>query len=30
MLLKECYDAFGGGYESVNQRISKDEIIKNF
>lgn len=30
MLLKECYDAFGGDYESVRQRISKDEIIKKF
>lgn len=30
MLLKECYDAFGGSYESVKERISKDEIIKKF
>ena len=30
MLLKDCYDAFGGDYESVRQRLSKDEIIKKF
>lgn len=30
MLLKECYDAFGGSYELVKVRISKDEIIKKF
>ena len=30
MLLKECYDTFGGSYESVRQRISSDEIIKKF
>lgn len=30
MLLKECYDAFGGDYESVKKRISNDEIIKKF
>ncbi len=30
MLLKECYDSFGGSYESVKQRIPKDEIIKKF
>ena len=30
MLLKECYDAFGGSYESVKERISKDEIIEKF
>ena len=30
MLLKECYDTFGGSYESVRQRISKDEVIKKF
>lgn len=30
MLLKECYDAFGGSYESIKERISKDEIIKKF
>lgn len=30
MLLKECYDAFGGDYESVKERIPKDEIIEKF
>lgn len=30
MLLKECYDCFGGDYESVRQRIPKDEIIEKF
>ena len=30
MLFKECYDTFGGSYESVRQRISKDEVIKKF
>lgn len=30
MLLKECYDTFGGSYESVKQRISKDDIIEKF
>ena len=30
MLLKECYDAFGGSYEDVKERIPKDEIIKKF
>lgn len=30
MLLKECYDTFGGDYESVKHRISKEEIIKKF
>lgn len=30
MLLKECYDALGGDYESVKHRISKDEIIEKF
>ena len=30
MLLKECSDTFGGSYESVRQRISKDEVIKKF
>lgn len=30
MLLKECYDTFGGEYESVKQRISSDEIILKF
>ena len=30
MLLKECYDAFGGSYESVRQRIPRDETIEKF
>lgn len=30
MLLKECYDAIGGDYESVKHRISKEEIIEKF
>lgn len=30
MLLSECYEAFGGDYESVKQRISSDAIIKKF
>lgn len=30
MLLKDCYDAFGGSYESVRQRISKEETILKF
>lgn len=30
MLLKECYDTFGGEYESVKQRISSDETIHKF
>ncbi|MDD6489362.1 MAG: Hpt domain-containing protein [Clostridia bacterium] len=30
MLLKECYDSFGGNYELMKLRISKDEIIKKF
>lgn len=30
MLLKECYDAFGGNYEDVRQRIPKDEVITKF
>lgn len=30
MLLKEFYDTIGGGYESVRQRIPKDELIKKF
>ena len=30
MLLKECYDKFGGSYESMKQRISKDEVIRRF
>ena len=30
MQLKECYDTFGGDYESVKERISKEEIIEKF
>lgn len=30
MLLKDCYEAFGGDYEDVRKRISKDEIIQKF
>lgn len=30
MLLKECYDALGGDYESVRERIPKDSIIEKF
>lgn len=30
MQLKECYDAFGGSYEAVSQRIPKEEIIRKF
>ncbi len=30
MILKECYDAFGGDYESVKLRITKDEMLKKF
>lgn len=30
MLLKDCYDMFGGSYESVKQRISKEEMIEKF
>lgn len=30
MNLKECYDRFGGGYESVKERISSDAIIEKF
>lgn len=30
MLLKECYDAFGGSYEAIKERISDDAIIKKF
>ncbi|MGN0312433.1 MAG: Hpt domain-containing protein [Lachnospiraceae bacterium] len=30
MLLSECYQLFGGDYESVKQRISKEEIIEKF
>lgn len=30
MTLKECYEDFGGDYESVKVRISNEEIIKKF
>ena len=30
MLLKECYDSFGGSYEDVKSRISSDAIIQKF
>lgn len=30
MLLKECYEAFGGDYESVRDRIPQEEIIRKF
>ena len=30
MLLKECYDSFGGDYVALKQRISNDEIILKF
>lgn len=30
VLLKDCYDSFGGSYEAVRQRMPKDEIIKKF
>lgn len=30
MLLKECYNLFGGDYEAVRQRMMKDEIIEKF
>lgn len=30
MTIKECYDMFGGSYELMKLRISKDEIIKKF
>ena len=30
MILKDCYDMFGGNYESVTQRISRDEMIEKF
>lgn len=28
--LKECYDSFGGDYETVKQRIHRDESIERF
>lgn len=30
MVLEECYKAFGGNYESVKMRISREEVIKKF
>ncbi|MGN0437748.1 MAG: Hpt domain-containing protein [Lachnospiraceae bacterium] len=30
MSLKECYDALGGDYESVKERITNDAIIEKF
>ncbi len=30
MLLSECYEAFGGSYEAVKQRISNDATIQKF
>lgn len=30
MILAECYEAMGGDYESVRQRIPKDEMIERF
>lgn len=30
MQLKECYDVFGGSFESVKQRIPNEQIIKKF
>lgn len=30
MQLKECYEAFGGSYESVRERIPNDEMIAKF
>ena len=30
MLLKECYDAFGGSYEVVKTRLPKDSLIEKF
>lgn len=30
MLLKECYDSFGGSYEDVKTRIPKDELVQKF
>ena len=30
MLLKDCYDMFGGSYENVKQRIPKEEMIERF
>ena len=30
MLLKECYEEFGGNYEDVTERISNEAIIVKF
>ena len=30
MLLHECYACFGGDYESVRQRIPREELIEKF
>ena len=30
MLLKECYDSFGGSYEDVKSRIPSDAMIQKF
>ena len=30
MQLKECYEAFNGDYESVTQRISKEDRLRKF
>lgn len=30
MVLKECYDIFGGDYEAVLHRIPKEDIIEKF
>lgn len=30
MMLMECFDAMGGDYDSVRQRIPKDEMIERF
>lgn len=30
MKLKEFYDAIGGGYEAIKQRIPKDDMIEKF
>ena len=30
MQLKECYDVFGGDYESVRQRMPREQMIRKF
>ena len=30
MQLRECYDMFGGDYESVRQRMPKEQMIRKF